>query len=286
MPRNSMDTHTHDYTDNRLTAGTAPQCALHLILGADSLSMLVADPAGAVVALQRHSFPVDDTTSAQTEWQLRGLLQNSVLTLPFGQAHCALFHRNATLVPRRLFQHGDLSGYFKLLLDPADYVYAYDELPEFDAYLVYATEPGLAHLCPDFFPRARVRHLAVPLLRQALNLHAGEEHRVFLNIRNQVAQIAVFERRNLLFYNAFSFSASPDLLYYVLLVYDQFRLDPREIPLTVAGNLLEDSELYRLFYRFIREIRFAPLPAHFHLPDGVNALPGHCYFDLFCLKNL
>lgn len=286
LPRNSMDTNTLDYKDDRLTAGAAPQCILQVALGADSISLLSADSTGTVLALHNWIFSSGEPALDQTEWSLRAVLQQPVFGLPFGHIHCALFHRNATLVPRRLFQHGNLAAYFKLLLNPADYTYAYDELPEFDAYLVYATEPGLARLCADFFPRARMRHLAVPLLRQARELNAAEEHRVFVNIRNQVAQIAVFERQNLLFYNAFTFSASPDLLYYILMVYDQFRLDPREIPLTVGGNLLEDSELYRLLYRFIRDIRFAELPGYYQLPNRAETLPGHCYFDLFCLKNL
>lgn len=281
-----MDTNTLDYTDNRLTADVATQCILHVVLGADSISLLAADSNGAIVALQSWAFSAEGQAFDQTEWPLRGVLRQAVFGLPFGHTHCALFHRNATLVPRRLFQHGNLAAYFKLLLNPAEYIYAYDELPEFDAYLVYATEQGLAKLCTDFFPRARIRHLAVPLLRQARDMNAAEEHRIFVNIRNQVAQIAVFERQNLLFYNSFAFSASPDLLYYILMVYDQFRLVPKDIPLTVAGNLLEDSELYRLLYRFIRDIRFAALPGYYKMPADTEILPGHCYFDLFCLKNL
>lgn len=282
-----MDTHTIDFIDTRLNAGTAPQCTLNVVLGADGINLLAADASGAVLALQARQLRTEVVLFDQIEWQLRGLLQQEALVaLPFGQIHCALFHGNATLVPRRLFQHGALPGYFKLLLNPADYLYAYDELPEFDTYLVYATEPGLAKLCTEFFPRSRNRHLAVPLLRNARLAYPNEEHRVFINFRNQVAQMAVFERQNLLFYNSFAFSASSDLLYYVLLLYDQFRLNTQDTPLIVAGNLLEDSELYRLLYRFIRDIRFAELPSHYHLPTDKPALPGHCYYDLFCLKNL
>lgn len=282
-----MDTHTIDFTDTRLNAGIAHQCTLNVVLGADGINLLVADALGAVLALKTQQLAVEGDVFDQIEWQLRGLLQQeTLLALPYGQIHCALFHRNATLVPRRLFQHGALSGYFKLLLNPADYIYAYDELPEFDTYLVYATEPGLAKLCAEFFPGGRNRHLAVPLLRNARQSYSNEEHRVFVNFRNQVAQMAVFERQNLLFYNSFAFSASSDLLYYVLLLYDQFRLNTQDTPLIVAGNLLEDSELYRLLYRFVRDIRFAELPAHYHLPKDKPALPDHCYYDLFCLKNL
>lgn len=112
----------------------------------------------------------------------------------------------------------------------------------------------------------------------------ANDYEVFLNARNQAAQIAVFDRRNLLFYNAFRFEKPNDLLYFALLAYDQFRLDPAEIPLTVSGNLPEDSEIYRTLYRYVRAIRFASLPEKMVLPEGVENLPQHFWFDLSNLR--
>lgn len=282
-----MDKYTLEFIDDRLNAGVSPQGTLHVVLGADSVSVLSAGPSGEVTALRSWTFPAAGQSFEAVEWDLRRLLRDEApLNLPFSQVHCALFHPNATLVPRRLFQHNALPGYFKLLLPASDYTFGYDEMPEFDAYLVHATEPGWLKLCAEFFPRARQRHLAVPLLRYFRDMPGGGEHRVLANFRHQIVQVAVFERQNLLFYNTFEFLAASDLLYFILLVYDQFRLSPEEIPLQVAGNLLRDSELYRMLFRFIRDIRFAESPALYRIPPSVEVLPGHCHLDLFCLKNL
>jgi hypothetical protein len=68
-------------------------------------------------------------------------------------------------------------------------------------------------------------------------------------------------------------------------VYDQFRLSPLDLPLQVAGNLLQDSEVYRLLSRFIQKIDFVALPNQVSLGAAANNLPPHCFFDLVCLKN-
>lgn len=47
-----MDTHTLDFIDNRLNTDTAPQCALNVVFGADSVSLLAADASGAMMAFQ------------------------------------------------------------------------------------------------------------------------------------------------------------------------------------------------------------------------------------------
>lgn len=281
-----MDKHSLELNDIRLTADTAPQCALYAILGVEHISLMAARDDGEVLALESWQYSGPNKSFRQAEWDFRQMLRETpLLQLPFGRQCPAFFHPNTTLVPRRLFQHGDLSGYFNLLLRPSDYVYSYEELPDFNAYLLSATDKSLAKLFADIFPQARPQHLASPMLRYIRSLAGISEHTVFVNLRHSMAQIAVFERQNLLYYNSVSFITATDLLYFVLLAYDQFRLDPQNTPLTVAGTILKDSELYRMLYRFVREIRFGVPPVQFHLPEAQESLPLHCYFDLFCLKN-
>jgi len=280
-----MNKHPLDLKSDRLNAESAPDFALWAVLGTESASLLATNGAGDVLASAVRDFADADKPFGKIGQDVRRLLRESVVwNLPYGQKHGFLFHSNTTLVPRRLFQHGDLSGYFSLLLAPGAYAYAYEEIPEFDAYLVFATEKAQADLFAELFADARPRHLAVPVLRYVRDIASISEHTVFVNVRNQVAQVIVLERQNLLFYNTFSFASAADLLYYVLLAYDQFRLSPGAVPLTVAGNILYDSDLYRMLYRFVQEVRFAVPPAHFRLPPEPEALPAHCYFDLLCLK--
>jgi hypothetical protein len=280
-----MAKHTLEIKDHHLNAESAQDCVLHLVFGTESLSFMAADSRGMVLALESWEYANATKPFEQFEREPRRILmEEPIFQLPFSRKHTAVFHPNVTLVPRRLFQHAALPDYFNLILKPAEYQYAYEELPEFDAYLVYATEKAQANLLAAVFPKSRIHHLAVPILRYIRSMAGISDHTVFVNLRSNIAQVAVLERQNLLLFNSYSFSAPTDLLYFILLAYDQFKLDPKHTPLTVAGNILKDSELYRILFRFVQEVRFAVPPVKFHFPPEVDTLPAHCHVDLLCLN--
>ncbi len=272
-----------DFINPGFSADTSAHCSLNLIVGTEGFSLLAMGKNEAIQALKSWDFPHPGRDFEEVESAIRTVFgAEKIFAYPFSEIHCAFFNLNATLVPRRLFDPENLPSYFKLLLRPAKYEYRYDELPEFDCLLVYAAEPTVLNMCGQYFPQGKMSHLATSLLKNWQRAASPNDYEVFANIRNHAAQIAVFDRRNLLFYNAFRFEKASDLLYFTLLAYDQFRLNPAEIPLTVSGNLLEDSDIYRTLYRYVRTIRFALLPGV--LPEGVDGSSAHFWFDLFSIE--
>ncbi len=281
-----MNRHTVDWIDSRLTAEVAPACTLWVVVGCDSAAYLVTDGRGEVLAAVLREYSEPGAPFWRIGPHVQRLMESSpVWHLPFGQRQGFLFHPYVTLVPRRLFQHGDLSGYFRLLLEPGDYVYACEELMPWEAYLISATERAHARFYQSLFPGARLRHAAVPLLLAAREVAGHQEHTVLINVRHRLAQVVVLERQNLLFYNTFSYTDANDLLYYVLLAYDQFRLSPGEITLWLAGNITAESELYRRLHAYVRDVRFVAPSAQWRLPqEALGVLPIHCYFELMSLS--
>ncbi len=276
-----MDNRIFNFKDERLSVVTAPQCELTAVIGTEGLSLLVTHSPAQVWQLQATHLAGNNVDFGSVESALRlALGREEAISWSYARSRCIVSNSYATLVPRRLFNANQLSDYFRLLLPEREFVYDYDELAEFDCQLVYAVEPEMLQLCSGYFPHARVSHLATALLKTWRSMVSRNDHEVFLNVRNQTAQIAVFERHNLLFYNTFTFEHANDLLYFALLAYDQFRLDVLEIPLTISGSLVEDSAIYRLLYRYIRPLRFASLPATLRLPDNARSLPAHNWLDL------
>ncbi len=283
-----MSPHTVDWIDSRLTAEAAPTCRLWVVVGCDSAAYAAVDARGEVLAAVQRDYPEPEAPFWRIGPQVQRLLESSpVWHLPFEQRHAVLFHPHCTLIPQRLFQHGDLSSYFRLLLEPDDYVYACEELTVWRAYLVSATERSHMRFFQSLFPGARLRHSAAALLLGAHVLAQRQEYTVLAHVRHRWVQLVVLERQDLLFYNAFPYSAAADLLYYVLLAYDQFRLNPRQVPLWLAGNIAAESELYRRLHAYVADLRFVDLPARWQLPrESSAALPPHCYFELLSLSFL
>lgn len=261
-------------------AQTAPG-SLRLVAGIDSFSLMALGEQQQVLALQTWELSQQKPGNQWYESELPALLTDlEMLQMPFVDLRCAIATDLVTITPNRLFEAGNLSQYFKLIKPDAK-VIGWDAtaLPAFGCQVVWGIDPAFQLLNS----KCRPEHLAVSLIQRFALLAPEQGRSVFMNIRGKQVQLLVFEGSNLLFFNAFPFDKAVDLLYYVLLVYDQFKLSPEMIPLHACGAFVEDSEYYKTLYRYIHSIRFlAPeLPSGW--PTDTGALRPHCWFDLLSL---
>lgn len=273
------------YQSDLLTPAIAESSSLNMLLGKDGCSLAVKGADGKTLALKSWQFLGPDQQFQAVEPGIRKMFgEEKILGWNLAQKKCSLACAHSTLVPRRLFSEETLSQYFKLLLrDKDERAFGFEKLEAFDCYLVWSAESALLELHKQYFSLENTRHLAATLLRAYAQLSPEEGYAVFANLRNHKVQIGVFERRNLVFFNAFEFSKPSDLLYFVLLAYKQFDLDPLAVPLTLSGTLLEDSEIFKLLSRYISPLRFPPLPTAFQVPEAAKNLPAHYWFDLSTL---
>lgn len=269
------------YQSELLNASTAASSALRMVVGVNGISLWVKNREK-TLALRTWNLNGTEQGFPTVESELRSIFgAEHLLGLPFETKICALGSAATTLVPRRLFDPENLDQYFRLLLqEDSTRNYGFEKLEAFDCYLVWAAEAGLMRLMEQYFHPKNITHIAGPLLRAFHERSPQEGYAVFVNLRGQSVQVAVFERRNLVFFNVFYFSKPSDLLYFILLAYKQFDLNPLDIPLTLSGTLIQDSEIYRLLLRYFRTLHFVALPAGFHLPEEARTLPPHFWFDL------
>lgn len=279
-----MDKRILDYKDPWLSASTAEQCVLRVVMGADGLSLVSTGPNGDIRYLQCSQFVHAGRLNHDPVADAQVLLEASPAgQYQFGDYTCSFFTPYATLAPRRLFNPAELPSYLRLLLRPdsGPLEYQFEPLPEFDCYLIYGITSQLKQQAQQFFPRARMSHSAAALLTYYHKISPVNDFIVFANLRFQSVQIMVFDRRNLLFYNSFAFTEMTDLLYFILLAYDQFRLDTKLVPLTISGQIDVDAEAYALLRRYIRQVRFASLPETVHLPIGIAEKHAHKLMEIF-----
>ncbi len=279
-----MDKCVFSFLDKRFNADSAARSLRWLVAGNDGLTLAVMSDTSEVMALQSWNFRGAGNGSA--EQQIRMLMgEEPALQYTFAQSQWAWAEPQVTLVPRRLFNPDHLSDYFKILLPPGvTYHYDYQSLPVFDCFLVYAVETSLFQMSSkQSSVNHATMHLAAPLLQAFHHIADYTDHQIFVHFRQQSVQIAVFERRNLLFFNTFAFQHANDALYFILLAYEQFKLSPLELPLILSGNLLEGSEIFRLLRLYVRNIRFAPLPSSVQLPQSAVELPAYFWFDVFSM---
>lgn len=262
-----------------LHAETATSHTLCAVISPESVLMWAIDPQRNI-----HAAYADDF-EAQDDNLRRSLALCPLLSLPFAQRKLAFAHPTLTLVPRRLYRPEAQDKYFKLLLPEGDYVYDARLVPEQEAYLLWAGAPALERIARLYFDETPATHIASPVIRTLFRYARDRAHTVVAHFRSRLITIAVFERENLLFYNSFCFNEPADALYYILLAYDQFKLDPEVQGLTLSGGITADSAIWRQMARYIRQIRFVTLPEGYVLPDALRSWPPHLFYELACLND-
>lgn len=276
-----MEKRLFHYQPEALSAEKTQSGRLKVVAAADCLSLLALGKENEILLLQAWSLAEKRPENHLYNSELPGLLADlEVLKLPFAEKTCAVSTGMITLVPNRLFFEAELNKYFRLLKPVQDDgAYFSESMQEFGFYVVWMEEPHFQPLNRQFAPK----HLAPTLIRAFQARADARERSIFINVRGKQAQILVFDAGILLYFNSFDFVKPADLLYYVLLGYDQFKLDPEKVALHASGALLEQSDEYKMLIRYIRNIQFVAHAPGFSMPNGPESMPLHFWFDLLSL---
>jgi len=165
-----------------------------------------------------------------------------------------------------------------------------DAIPELDAFLVYALDGDKLSEWRRVFIGCRFYHILTPVLYQ-LSKHSRQYPGpiMFSYFRDNLMIVIGLENGKLKFCNAFPCEDAKDFLYFLLLAYQQCQWNPSQVELQVFGELLEDSAIYKLFYRYIKKMSFLKPPSS-QLHSGFNwgkqskQTPYHLFYDLISLQ--
>ncbi len=261
-----------NYYHPEFNPAIADDCTLKVVIGTDGLSLCVKNNSGSTLVLKSWMF---DT--AHHEQSIRRILNsNDLAAYPYGKTLVSHFTQHQTLAPRRMYDMGQPASYLETIAEQVPPQIFTQEIQELDSFLIWAPAQTVTDICQYFYPAADQTCQSSPLLLRAREMASGDAVRIFAHLRSSHIQIMAFERSNLLFFNTFKYEKPADVLYFTLLVYDQLNIKPTQSGLMISGELLEESEIYRQFQRFIREIRFMPSPI---LPGVPQHILPHIYLD-------
>lgn len=258
---------------------------LSVLLGADSLSYCIIDKTNRVLSVVKCDFPEATEDKGYADRLETVILRQVQLQQPYRTINVGVFNLTSTLVPTRLYNEEEKSTYLEKMLPlSGEYEVRTDSLTTAGAEHVYALEDGLSKVLKSYFSGAEIIHSSTALYKGVRRLAQENEGKfIFLNVRQEAIQITFFDNGELVFYNAYSYSSSKDFIYYVMLIYDQFGLKPDTTPIHLSGELMEDSEVYHLIYRYIRHLKLVDPPEWIELSEQWVNRPQYWFYDLFCL---
>jgi hypothetical protein len=259
---------------------------LSVLIGADSLSYCIIDKTNRVLSVVKCDFPEMSEGKGYADRLETIILRNVQLQQSYRAVYVGVFNLSSTLVPTRLYDADDKSAYLERVLPLSENFEIWvDSLVSAGAEHLYVIEDSLSKVLKSYFSGAEIIHSTSALYRGIR--HFAQEKLgkcIFLNVRPEALQITFFDNGELVFYNTFAYSSSKDFIYYVMLVYDQFNLKPDTIPIHLSGELMEDSEMYHLIYRYIRNLKIIDTPEWIELSGQWINRPQHWFYDLFCLS--
>lgn len=275
---------THNIFEEDFNKQLAHTYNLSVLVGADRLSYLIASHQQ-LLALRTYKFSQAALAQNGKSPIQQLLVEDSVLREKFRTVKIGLISNKFTLVPNSLFKEDSAEVYLNNSVKvPKDYEVSFDLIPALQAANVYAYDySSLEHLLA-YFPQAKCFHTSTGLLNNFLSNFASDTKDVFINVYAYQLSITILDKGQLLLHNIFDFKSSEDCLYYILLVYKQLGLNPKKHALYIAGELMKDSEIYNLLYKYIRNIHFINAPNFYTLGNKIKQLPSNFFFDLYSLK--
>ncbi len=197
----------------------------------------------------------------------------------------AFLQPSASLVPSRLYNEQEKTTYMDELTSvQQDGTLEVDDIEALKVKVVYNVAKEEMDLLKAKFPTCRFYNIATPFI---LGCHKmlpnGANEMAYACFEKEKFQLAVFDRGELLFYNTFPCEAASDVLYFVLLAFEQYNLDPMATPLLLSGQVVEDSEIYKTLYRYISEISFMPIPTFVQFGKNAASKDPNLFFHLHSL---
>ena len=235
---------------------------LYVVAEPGNITFLVANTKKEVVLLGTSGGEADDSDFGTRLFKaLKESLTEANLIRPWRSVYLCWSSMEATLVPDRLFDPDHAPAYLSKLCElHTDAEIRTDVWEKPSARLVYSIWADLLYGVQTLFQDVVILHHHTVLNKwwlRDLTAQANigqQDQRLYLHILTKRIVLAYYTDGQLMLINQYAVENEIDCLYYTLLIYNQFRLDEKTIPLMVSGRIKPNSPAMMQLLRFIRHV--------------------------------
>ena len=223
------------------------------------------------IALETYGVPLSSVID-RNQW-----LKNS-----FRSVRVIVENNRSTLIPFALFEEAEKDTYLNFSVETEiEETVLFDRLTRLDIVNIF----GVSNTLYDqigFFPGAKVCHVSSLLIESIwMNFkNLITDKRIFIFVREEAFNIMIFEKKQLVYSNAFHFREPEDFIYYVIFVMEQLNLNPEEVPVTLLGNISTKTPHFDLIFKYIRDVDFAMRDESTLYSYVFDDVPGHSFYTL------
>ena len=236
------------------------------------------------IGFRKYSFEITYNVETLTDKLEQIIDEDDCLDTLFGSSSAIFLTQKSTFVPDIFFEEVNLRDYFefKQVLEELDEIHS-DKIEEIKAWNVFAIPTYIANLLYNKFRGIHYFHQATPLVKTILKDFSSPSS-IHLNLNNRFFDIAVKQNGKLILYNTFLYQNETDLLYYVLFIINQLKIEPQTIPMTLCGELSDRVAYQEALSKYVPNLMYLDpaLPSFSGIFERINR---HKYFNLFYLYN-
>ncbi|MDW5288385.1 DUF3822 family protein [Formosa sp. PL04] len=205
------------------------------------------------LAFKKHETPYQLLEHVQSLFKTEESLQQEF-------SNIQIIHSNelSTLVPNPLFNEDYLADYLKFnsKILKSDFI-TFDTIELNDSVNVYVPYVNVNNFIYEQFGEFTFKHFSTILIESILHIEKNaDQPKLYIHVGARHFEILSIDDGALQFYNTFEYSSKEDFIYYLLFTLEQLKLNPETIQLVFIGDILKNSDLYTIAYKYVRHISF------------------------------
>ncbi|MFM7822861.1 MAG: DUF3822 family protein, partial [Bacteroidota bacterium] len=263
---------------------TSGVCDIYLHVGSNSFSCASASPASRRFLGFEH-WDFDHALDADT---FNNLLDESTLlstSRQYRKAICSLSGRETMFIPASLFDAASISEQMALGFGSAvlKKQISSEEIPMMQISNSFTYDSEVHAAIAQRLRHVEFHHSAALRLRYLAAIGGpGKDVLVLVDVDGACMHITAVRSSTLMFHNTFEFKTPEELTYYLLLVFEQLKLNPEVADVFFTGTTSKEDPAFAMACRYVSHCRLAGLPTIYTYESEFSFLDSNRFFNLFC----
>jgi len=232
-----------------------PSTSLIIKLSSYGVTLVVSDNLGNIIEFNHKQFKEFVEDSYLTENLELFIKESDINISNISNVELIVCNKLSSIVPKNLFEEKLSLDYLKfnskLLKD--DYP-ANDIIEEIGAVNVYLPYVNVNNYIIEKFGSFNYYHYSTILIKKLIKHNSSRDLALYANIELNNFQVLILKNRKLIYYNNFDIIEKEDILYFILFVMEQNKIDCNNYKLLLLGDIRKESDTYKLLKKFINNI--------------------------------
>lgn len=256
---------------------------LYMEMGIEGTSIAIANPTSRRFLAFEQWGSIDPG-----EKHFSSVLEHSELlhiTNNFRKVICSINNDRCIFVPEPLFDPQTNEEQLSICFGPPDKLETsgFDQLPILHVVNCHYHHSSIHTIIGQRFKQAQFHHASSSRLLYMTSIAGpGKDSLVMVDIAKESMQVTVVKSSSLTFHNRFEFKTPEELIYYLLLVFEQLRLNPETADVFFTGNISKENDSFILAGKYVTNCRLSGLPSAYTYEPEFSFLDSSRFFNLFC----